>query len=529
MVVLLSCLLIAVIPIQMTPNASGNVTLAEVIHQGIDSINWNSDTWCNRECLTHFGQIFDKLDFSAYDRDIGEQESSETWVNALQAIRLAEIDGYSSERLDNYAQRVLLNHPMTGTLPSNFDDQFLVFYRCELLGYKYAETLNFERGKWNKSEAFSDFARRFDDSPTFVWSCGLKTCTYNDRYYDAAAQDLGVFLKFYEIGVHNALGEADKVWQKINSYAFPGFYPYHLGSNTTEVECEICFSTIIGEYLDRKGSIPYYDRLLEDIDYKLLADGWNSADWSSGGYTVRHSSIAAPEERRLPNTLLALQVLHSYYPRFNSTMQNSFVQLLTGSTKAWQGLLQTELCDPSNHYRFVLDGLPQNRLWGNTGLVDTATATGDLLLFLEGIVPSTGSLAIPKLDELYEDVCSAFSARKFRFDYDMRTIRIPVNRGELKFQFGTTLVSYDFPRNATYEITFSDDWNSIVKVRELPFDGDVNQDGVTDIRDAIIASNAFGTVIANQNWNSVLDLNEDGKIDIFDFVVFAQNFMFAFR
>jgi PKD repeat protein len=439
---------------------NGNITLAEVIHQGISSINWSQDDqWQDRVCLTHFGQIFGKLPLSAYDRDIQTRVNIQNWVGALLGIRMAEIDGYTSSTVDGYTRQVLDNHPMAGYLPANYNGLYLVFYRNELNGYRYAQRLGYATSKWDARQACSQFENAFAHASDFVWTCSSSGLAVGDnRWYDGGAQTLGVFLKFYEDGISDAMTYADNAWNKINSYSWPGYYPYHLGDGM--VECEIGFETIIGEYAEKKGgSIPYRDRLIQDIDYKLLADGWNSAMWSPGGYTICHANKNA--ERRMPNTLDAFHVLHSYYPQFSDTMKNSYIQLLTGSTPAWLGLTQTDLCDPANSYRFRMDSLNS---WGDTSLTDTGTAVGDLLLFLEGIVPSTGSLAIPKLDEVYEDVCSAFSVQQFGFNYDTRTIRIPVDAGELKFQFGTTLVPYTFPATGVYQITFSNDWNGIVSV-----------------------------------------------------------------
>jgi hypothetical protein len=89
-----------------------------------------------------------------------------------------------------------------------------------------------------------------------------------------------------------------------------------------------------------------------------------------------------------------------------------------------------------------------------------------MTLFLEGIIPSTGSLAMPLNDEAYEDVCGLSPASLFRFDCATRTIRIPVNPGELKFQFGTGVASYTFPSAGVYEVQFDSSWNEITNVNK---------------------------------------------------------------
>jgi len=90
-----------------------------------------------------------------------------------------------------------------------------------------------------------------------------------------------------------------------------------------------------------------------------------------------------------------------------------------------------------------------------------------MTLFLEGITPSTGSLAMPLNDEAYEDVFGLSPASLFRFDYANETIRIPVNPGDLKFQFGTETASYTFPSAGVYEVQFDTSWNTITNVNKV--------------------------------------------------------------
>ena len=101
---------------------------------------------------------------------------------------------------------------------------------------------------------------------------------------------------------------------------------------------------------------------------------------------------------------------------------------------------------------------------------DDATCGGAMILFLNGIVPDTGSLAIPVIEETFQDWYSMFPPSHFRFDYESQTIRIPVWAGKINFTFGTEPASYSFPDNGIYEVNFSSDWNSVtnaIKVSSL--------------------------------------------------------------
>jgi len=140
-------------------------------------------------------------------------------------------------------------------------------------------------------------------------------------------------------------------------------------------------------------------------------------------------------------------------------MKTKFTEFLTGSPKAWEGLLQSGLYDDSSrHFR-----------WSSTTSVydDKSTSVGAMLLFLQGIVPGTGSLAIPLNDEFYEDYSRSYPVSHFSFDFSNRIIKIPVVGGELKFQFGSTLTAYIFPEDGIYEVCFDRDWSNVAMVRRV--------------------------------------------------------------
>jgi len=60
-----------------------------------------------------------------------------------------------------------------------------------------------------------------------------------------------------------------------------------------------------------------------------------------------------------------------------------------------------------------------------------------------------------------------------------------------------------------------------IKVR-MP--GDVNMDGIVDIRDILLAAKAFGSFPGSPRWNPIADENEDNKVDIKDLFLIARNF-----
>jgi hypothetical protein len=54
--------------------------------------------------------------------------------------------------------------------------------------------------------------------------------------------------------------------------------------------------------------------------------------------------------------------------------------------------------------------------------------------------------------------------------------------------------------------------------------GDLNHDGIVDIKDAILFSQSFGSVSGDQRWNPEADMDGDGQIDVFDLILMAIRF-----
>jgi hypothetical protein len=54
--------------------------------------------------------------------------------------------------------------------------------------------------------------------------------------------------------------------------------------------------------------------------------------------------------------------------------------------------------------------------------------------------------------------------------------------------------------------------------------GDLNDDKMIDIYDAILFAKPFGSVPTSPNWDPKADLNSDDIVDIFDALILASNF-----
>lgn len=260
------------------------------------------------------------------------------------------------------------------------------------------------------------------------------------RYYDESAETLDSFVKLGGNDAH--------LWNYIQNHFWNGsIYGY---TSPSTYECEVgFFAFVIGYFYAVSGyNLANFSRVYLDLYNKLLVSGWGSVAWGVPG-VLQHAS--GNPQLRLENTLGAIQALQAYCG--SSSWQSSFVDLLSGSEKAWTALLASPLYSAG---RF--------KLHSDVGFSDDGTALGMMTLFLEGIIPSTGSLAMPLNDEGYQDVEGLSPATLFRFDYANTRIRIPVNPGELKFQFGTGVASSTFPSAGVYDVQFDSSWNVVTSV-----------------------------------------------------------------
>jgi hypothetical protein len=54
--------------------------------------------------------------------------------------------------------------------------------------------------------------------------------------------------------------------------------------------------------------------------------------------------------------------------------------------------------------------------------------------------------------------------------------------------------------------------------------GDLNDDGVVNMEDLIIAFQAFGSTPGHPRWNAKADITGNGKVDLTDIYIIAKNF-----
>ncbi len=420
--ILLICLSVPIISssfvIQPT-NAATTGTLADNINDVISNANLNADnSW-----KTNWAIILANQQQTAFDSAITQDIEKQDYLDALFVARLAELSGYTSTFISDATKTALENIDMCGSLPITANAQsygdpdqqnqgcYLVYNRNTLWAYQYAANYGLD-SKWNVNQAFTDLANAYDRPPIdsvsgeMLWIDPQESWarSYSSRYYDEHAQTLSVFLKLAQQGVPEAMSYADDAWAGIQDHwnRRSQYYGY---TSTRTVECEMGnFAQIIAEYQDLKGeTIPYWDRVIQDLNYKLLANGWSSPGWAVPGVVVHASTNS---ELRLWETMGATIALQAQYPDFTETMKANWADMLMGSSPAWQGLLESSL---------NVDG--QFKGTSSVNISDEATICAAATLFLYGVVPKGGSLDIPNIEEFYNDLRTPFSVSDFKFNY----------------------------------------------------------------------------------------------------------------
>jgi len=464
-------------------------TLAETINSVLENINLSN---LSPEWGSVYSQIFCLCNQSIFDSLIQQAINQSDWEDAIWVARLAELNGYASPVLSDCLVNALENMPMCGSLPITDytanqtvtaypSSEFCVYDRCLVNAYRYAQELGVSG--WNITQAFTDFVNAYmslstgqgDQYGEMLWINPEAnfSASYSGRYYDEYAETLDMFLEFAENGATsnitvnglslNATSYMDNMWIAAQHLWNGEFYDYNnagigLAPSFNTVECEVGnFAQVIAEYQNYRGLLPYFNDVINDLEYTCLASGWNSPAWASAG-VIQHAE--SNFQVRLPETLGALIALQMLYPNFTAVNQDSFQSMLqTG----WQGLVNSTLYN-SNQFQFSAESSTSTL---PNAFSDDASLLGAMTLFLDGIIPQTGSLAITASNERYQDYQTCFPIDQWQFDYQNQSIRIPVMAGDLTFIFGSQPVTQLFPTNGVYEIQFSPDWNGIISATKV--------------------------------------------------------------
>lgn len=383
--------------------------------------------------------------------------------------------------LDN--QPMLTNGlPDTGT-PFGLKSAFWLQYRYTLNGYYWAQLYSYDVQKWNITLAYQSFESALvvqsDGCPAtlYVTASGGTYCYWGNghpRYYDECAETIDSYLRFYQLGVNDALPKAVDVWNYLNANDwYSDHYGYFVGNDSFECEAGGFYQIALKlKYYDP--SLSYIGRIFTDAYTRFLKGGFSSIQWASnqGGFIVHDYAIDGASAR-LENTLISWASLYGEFLFFDGSQQTCVQNMINGvgtpgDLEAWQ-------------YTLSADGMNTDSQLYNSNLTQFewqmatpaswnvfATSAAESLLILLGVSPVNTTLAVPLNENIYEDLTSTVNQNIICLNLNASLLQVAVaSEGALAFHYGTEQVSYTFPRSGVYSVQFSSDWNHILSVTRI--------------------------------------------------------------
>jgi len=469
--------------------------------QSINTIDWAGNKTTGHDLRIFYAGgwlgIYTVSDFVAeinYQNSLATVDGYDTASN-LRII--ADALGFSSTDLDTATKATMDGFSILGGVGPHLpvDGLALGTIPCVCSGrggvnlYKLAKLWNYDASKWNSLSAISELESIIDTFPmcTF-YDASNNSYICGGRSYDEAGQWLDFMIKLYEADPINNVGALTYVintlwdWYNTGGPFGTGFWNptgsfYSYGRGNDQYECEGAFFPLIFARMraDNGYSLAHWnDRVIVDIYNRWLLANWAGHGWID--YVVEHST--SNTQHRLSNTVGAWFTLQAYYQVLDSTPKANMIAMLAGTGSpaipAWSLIEQySTLYHPLTHQ------------WSQSGEAgsDSMTAIALQMLFLLGIVPSTGSLFSPLQEFCYE--CFMNFDNDWHLDIANRKITIPVKAGNLTFIYGSYPVTQNFDHDGVYEITFASDWNSIdsmTRVRPISMNKTyVNQPTVSSI------------------------------------------------
>jgi len=365
---------------------------------------------------------------------------------------------------------------MSNGLPDyDGNDRFSVSHRYLLLGYHWAEEYSYQTDKWNKTKAYENFKWAIDHSTypavLYVYSDNTTYCTASGpRFYDEAGQTIDCFLKFYELGITEAMDDAVNTWEWINNELWTGTH-YDYARLQGSWECESGgFLQIITKLEDLNPTVGNITRLKTDLVNRYIAKKWGSPQWTWGDgtekYVVVHHNPDNPKQR-LQNTIMAWSAIlgiNIEYSEQEKTNVTDMLEGFSGYDPAWDLLFNSShalYSSEKNLFKLLSGGEVGNRY----------TAEACALLLNLGMVSKTGTMAIPLEEYFYEYRYNIIDGQLFSINITSRTVKVPIRDvGTADFLFNET-VTYNFTETGLYELTFSGNWSSITdsnRISSLP-------------------------------------------------------------
>ncbi len=449
-----------------------NETLIDRLRFYLNSglINWTGN---------YFSLIFGEQDKTDFEHHIDGLAENRDWKGVLEWSARCRKLGIEREEAIKWA---LGNITKVGELPESGIDgasrnYFIIYDRDMLFStFYYSEKLDYAQDRWNKTAAYVFVKNAIAANSTYpatlyIYSDG-QVGQGSNRYYDENAETISTYLIFYELGINEALLDAENVWNYVNSHHW-NEETQHFDYSLTwpSFECEAAFFYKIACQLElSKSDIGNFTRVLTDAKARFLENGWSSPQWTrvaaepgTSTYVVTHH-YPGNSQRRLQNTLGAWFTLLGMYDYLDPSGQNDLRAMLQGSSPdlppAWRLLYDLSALlydDSSGMFRQMSD----------SPVSSYATSMALVLQALMGVTPLNATLAVP-LEEYYYEYNCDIDPNFFRIDAVNNSLRIAVSKdGLIQFIYGEVPVLCDFPNEGVYQLDFSEDWNTILNVTRI--------------------------------------------------------------
>ena len=486
----------------------------EYLGQAIRSVEntMRFDGYWNGSTDVYAQVILNQQPESALRSLIDNYSAAKNWPEVLEwgaFCNKLNITQYSDVQTD--IKYTLGNYTMVGSLPYTMlysDGSTLTFSpenKWALYGYYFNGQSwmgSYQNDtKWNITAAYQQFNGSCYGSvsdgiglPLWIFANGNGE-SYGNRYYDEDACSIECYILFDELlNVSDGINQALYWWNYTNDchwnrteqhYGYSSFGD--VGQQGYEAEAGF-FVKIITELKYYYSSLDNWNNVLADIGSRFLSDEWNSYQWMDGtaldtAYAVVHyyqtpgRQVAENPQRRLYDTVAAWQALFGAFQELNATYQSKLIDMLSGNANAqpaWALLLTPSLVSsgPSPQTGGITGGgaglfYNTSKMFGeysNFGIDNNATAWGEILLFMLGIVPQTTTIAFPN-EELNYEYIQNINPQTMNFNATAFSVEIPVAAaGTLTFQYGVSPITCYFNQSGVWTVTFTDSWNNIASV-----------------------------------------------------------------
>jgi len=339
--------------------------------------------------------------------------------------------------------------------------------------YMYADLLNYQTAKWDKTQAYNEFKANSFWNVGGVLECshiGGFAIPYGPRGYDETLETARTFMEFYlHYGITDALNCAKTLVDFLVANLYiNGIFMYALGWHGIEVETPGIWMLLM-KYDALSGySYPNLATMLDsDVWEKALAQGWSSPIWYNESCCTNH--LQSYHWPRIDGTLKIGMGFHAIWGYLSDRSKTAIRNMMmgTGVTRWFNCFLSNGLFDPAtNMFRYCGPCTDASGSGNPTPSPDgPSTAQGLLAMLVMGIIPNTSYILMPLINEFSYESIYMFRPDAFICDVTNNKLRLIVTAGVMNFQFGSNApVSATFSKAGVYDIQFDADWNNVLYV-----------------------------------------------------------------